>query len=132
MSVATSVPAPPLQAGVVGKAVFDQTIVYSAVTLRNTTNATIAYKISWPGVASKSYTLMAGKSRVHWIDDPNITAKITYDKSFAAGYQSQTYSLPSRNYVGGGFAGLLPQIKHGMPYVFKYTAAKTGVQLFKG
>jgi hypothetical protein len=110
---------------------FDEIIVYSAVTLKNNSKATIAYKISWPGVAEKSYTLKPGQSRVHWLDRSNTTARITYDKSFATGYQAQKYSLPSRDFVGGGFAGLLPKTKDGALYVFKYNSAHTGVQLYR-
>ncbi len=110
---------------------FDETILYSAVTLRNTTNATIAYSFYWPGAGWKSYTLGPHQSRVHYIDSANLTAQISYDRSFAAGYQDQRYNLPSENFVGGGFAGLTPQVGNGSVYSFYYTQNHSGVQLYR-
>lgn len=107
---------------------FDMPITYSVVTLKNTTTATIGMKFSWDGVHWSSHTLTPGQTWFYWTAKPNVTGQISFDKSFATGYQEQKYSLPSKNFVGGGFADIMPQASNGKIYTFK--GVLNGVQLY--
>ena len=105
--------------------------VYTAVTLKNTTNSTVNYSFNWNGTAVKSFSLSPGQQRVHYISALNKTGTISFDKSFSSGYQKQTYSLPGRNITrapGFYLVEPTPSVGEGRLYTFK--SVPNGVQLY--
>jgi hypothetical protein len=105
------------------------TTVYSTVTIRNQTASNVSYYIAWPGVAKQLYTVKANSSMIHWMNGSNVTATISFDYSFANGYQDQTYNLTSRDFAGS--SSMKPsQNADGMQYYFTRNSANNGLCLY--
>ena len=106
--------------------------VYSAVTIKNTTNITVNYSYNWNGNRPSKFSLSPGTQRVHYISSLNRTGTIKFDKSFASGYQEQAYSLPAQNITRPGGFYLVeptPGVSEGRRYYFQRVS--NGIQLYK-
>lgn len=99
----------------------------SVVTIRNPTANRVNYYIMWPGTGWTQFSVEAYSSRMHWTAGSNKVASISFDKSFAAGYQKQTYNLTSRDFAATAWT--TPKYNtDGMQYYFK--ANRYGLGLF--
>jgi hypothetical protein len=107
------------------------TTIYSTVTIRNQTPSRVSYYISWPGSQQQLFTVEANSSMIHWMTGSNVAATISFDKSFATGYQDQTYNLTTRDFAGGGALSLRPSRNtDGMQYYFTRNSTNTGLNLY--
>jgi len=107
------------------------TTVYSTVTIRNQTASPVNYYLMWPGGSWQAFTVAANSSRIHWMAGQNLTAKISFDRSFASGYQEQTYNLTTRDFAGGGWSGLKPSHNaDGMQYCFTRNGNNSGLNFY--
>jgi hypothetical protein len=112
-------------------AVFDASTTYNVVTIRNQTANPIHYSLQWAGGARKDFTVNAHSNMIHWTIGSNISATIGYDSSFAPGYQGRSFSLTSRDFVGGGFADIKPSHNaDGMQYYFTRNSTNTGLNFY--
>ena len=104
---------------------------YTAFTIDNNSSATVAYSIKWGNGSWKSYTLAPHKSLTHYISGLNQKATISYDKSFAPGYQEQQYQLTGSNITyPAGFYLLTPTPPAGAGRHYSFGNVSGGVQLY--
>ena len=104
---------------------------FTAVTIKNSSTATLTYNFRWGNGATTNYSLPPGLQRVHYIRSLNQVATITYDKSFATGFQEQHYTLAGKNIVrlaGFYLVEPTPTVAEGRLYTFK--GVPNGVQLY--
>src|SRR5262249_55523871 len=104
--------------------------VYSTVTIRNQTASPVNYYIMWPGGSWQLFTVAANSSRIHWMAGQGLTAKISFDRSFASGYQEQTYNLTTRDFCGGWSNPKPSHNADGMQYYFTRNSANNGLNCF--
>jgi hypothetical protein len=103
----------------------------SVVTIQNRTTSALNFQLQWPNSSLKSYTLKAGETRLYYITATNAKATIDYDYSFAPGIQHQKYSLASKNFNAGGFAGFSPsRPTDGQQYYFTTNSRRTGLNFY--
>jgi hypothetical protein len=104
---------------------------FTALTIVNNSNATVAYSIKWGNGNWTSYTLAPHYQRTHYIAGLNQSATISYDKSFAAGYQAQQYVLPGTNITfPAGFYLVDPTPSVGSGHHYTFANVSGGVQLY--
>jgi hypothetical protein len=112
--------------------VFDATYTVSVVTIQNRTTNPVNFSLLWPGTSWKAYTLKPGETRLYYIKGSNLTAQIDFDWSYKPGFQDQRYSLASKNFTAGGFAGLLPShTTDGRQYYFTTNSTRTGLSFYR-
>jgi hypothetical protein len=105
--------------------------MYTAFTLINNSNATVAYSIKWGAGSWTSYTLAPHQGRTQYIGGLNQTATISYDKSFAPGYQDQEYTLTGTNITfPAGFYLTTPTPSYGAGTHYTFGNVSGGVQLY--
>lgn len=114
-----------------GAAIAPGSYVYTAFTIKNTTGGTVNFSISWGNGPAKNYSLPAGYEQTYYIGGLNQVATLHYDKSFAAGYQDQSYSLPGQNIVyPPGFYLVQPTPGLGAGKLYTFASVPNGVQLY--
>ncbi len=104
---------------------------YTAFTIVNNSNATVAYSIEWGNGSWTSFTIAPHQERTHWFPALNEKATISYDKSFAAGYQDQRYTLTGTNITfPAGFYLVQPTPSLGSGHQYTFGNVSGGVQLY--
>jgi hypothetical protein len=104
---------------------------YTAFTIVNNSTATVAYSIKWGNGNWTSYALAAHQSRTHYIAALNQSATISYDKSFAPGYQDQEYHLSGTNITfPTGFYLVQPTPSVGAGHHYTFGNVPGGVQMY--
>jgi len=104
---------------------------YTAFTIDNNSNATVAYSIKWGNGSWTNYTIAPHKSRTHYIGGLNQKATISYDKSFVSSYQEQQYQLTGSNIsYPAGFYLTTPTPSLGAGHHYAFGNVSGGVQLY--
>jgi hypothetical protein len=104
---------------------------YTAISITNRSTATINFSLEWGNGPWKSYTLKPGYQQLYYIGALNQTATISFDKSFAAGFQEQRYKLTGNNASfppGLYLTTPIPSFSQGRAYTFQNVSG--GVQLY--
>jgi hypothetical protein len=104
---------------------------YTAISITNRSTATITFNLEWGNGAWTRYTLKPGYQQLYYIGALNQTATISYDKSFAPGFQEQRYKLTGNNVAfppGFYLVTPTPSFSQGRAYTFKNVPG--GVQLY--
>ncbi|MEI8376088.1 MAG: hypothetical protein WCJ35_24985 [Planctomycetota bacterium] len=104
---------------------------YTAFSVVNNSTATVAYSIKWGNGSWTKFTLVPHSTRTHYIQTPNQTATISYDKSFASGYQEQQYRLTGTNITfPPGFYLVAPTPAFGAGKHYTFGNISGGVRLY--
>lgn len=125
----TAAPTVSFGAAMTASAVSPRTIV-SVVTIRNSTPYAVTYQIMWPGHSWQSGSLQPNHYMVYWMDGSEAKPTIRFDGSYAAGYQEQRLTLPSKPFVKGGPENWTPMYaSDGLIYDFRVNSNRTGLVL---
>lgn len=105
--------------------------VDGVVTIRNSTTATISYKIRWSSTeAFKTYTLKPKIRRTHSTNngcgEDALFPQISFDQSFSKGFQAKNYNLTYASLISGAAS---PSKNPGATYYFEKVT--NGIELYR-
>jgi hypothetical protein len=104
---------------------------YSVVSIKNSTSNPVHFSLRFGSGPWANFTLNPGQERAYYVHGLNQVATISFDKSFAPGFQEQRYSLASRNVVfPPGFYLVDPTPSAGSGKLYTFKGVPNGVQLY--